>query len=235
MESQVHNLRDLMTLDQEYFRLKTRLREIPRELEQVEQQASALRRALLTEEARLTQAQRERKQLETQIQDKQEAKLRFERQLYEVRENRELQSLQREIEFLRQGMSEMETRTVELLEQEEALEKELQKLRDDTKKKDRDLEVKRERLAVERSECQATVDSMEGDRKRLMETLRPPTRSKYKRLVDAKGQEAIVALVDGSCGGCFYKLPPQTAAEVRMGQQLIVCEACGRILVWHDD
>lgn len=235
MESQGQLLRDLMILDQGYFRLKKRLREIPAELEKIEQHSAALRRSLLGEEARLTSTQRERRKLESQIRDKQETKARYERQLYEVRENRELQSLQREIEFVRQGLSELEVRAVELLEQEESLDKELLGLRQDTKTKAKELEEKRAALAKERDEATAAADGMEGDRKRLVDALPARVRSKYQRLVNAKGQEAIVNLTDGSCGGCFYKLPPQTAAEIRMGQRLIICEGCGRILVWHGD
>jgi predicted nucleic acid-binding Zn-ribbon protein len=234
MESQGQSLRNLMLLDREYFRLKNRLRDIPAELEKIEQHEAALRQALLAEEARLTDSQRERRRLETQIQDRQETKSRYERQLYEIRENRELQSLQREIEFIRQGLSELEEQAVAIMEQEESVEKELVTLREETKAKAQELEKKREILSKEREEATASTDGMEDSRKRLVESLPAPIRSKYQRLVNAKGQEAIVNLTDGSCGGCYYKLPPQTAAEIRMGDRLIVCEGCGRILVWKE-
>jgi predicted nucleic acid-binding Zn-ribbon protein len=40
-----------------------------------------------------------------------------------------------------------------------------------------------------------------------------------------------VTLNGGACGGCFYQLPPQRAAEVRRGETLVVCEGCGRMIV----
>lgn len=234
MASQGQFLHDLMILDREYFRLKNRLRDIPIDLEKIEQHEAALRQALLAEEARLGDSQRERRRLEVQIQDRQETKSRYERQLYEIRESRELQSLQREIEFIRQGLSELEEQAMALIEQEESIEKELVALREETKAKSQELERKREVLSKEREEATASTDGMEDNRKRLVDLLPAPVRSKYHRLVNAKGQEAIVKLSDGSCGGCYYKLPPQTAAEIRMGERLIVCEGCGRILVWND-
>jgi hypothetical protein len=228
-------LRDLMSLDKEYFRMKKRLEEIPVELERIEEHDASLRQALLAEEARLSQCQRERRKLEMEIQDRQEAKRRFERQVYEVRDNREFQSLQREIEFTRQRLGELEEQVVGLMEEEERLEKEIGALRADTASKQRDLEERRQALAREREELTAALEEMSQKRQALVSGLRAAIRSKYERIVAAKGREAIVEVVDGSCGGCFYKLPPQTFAEVRMGHRLILCEGCGRILVWMNN
>ena len=232
METQIKVLRDLMVLDKEYFDLRNRLNKIPQDLAQLDQHETALRRALLADESRLTQCQRDRRQLEAQIQDRQETRRKYEQQLYEIRENRELQSLQREIEYLREGLSELEEKAVALLELEETLEKEIRTLREEAKGKQGGIEAKRKKLDAEFQEIDRSVQGMVGSRDLLIEALGPPIRSKYKRIVTAKGHGAIVPVGgDGSCGGCYYKLPPQTVAEVKIGAELIVCEGCGKILV----
>jgi predicted nucleic acid-binding Zn-ribbon protein len=235
MDSQFRLLHDLMKLDRTYFSLQAQLRDIPPELEQMGQEEDLLGRTLLVEEARLTECQRERRQMETIIQDRQSERRRFESQIYEIREPRQLQSLQREIEYLRQTVSELEEKVLANMQQEEELEQRIKRQRQDVADRQRELAERRRRLTARQAESAASVEKMEVERRKLLDELRPSIRSKYLRIVNAKGQEGIVSVTDRSCGGCFYKLPPQTVAEVRLGQRLVLCEGCGRILVWSND
>ncbi|MBU1699323.1 MAG: hypothetical protein KJ970_20990 [Candidatus Eisenbacteria bacterium] len=235
MESQIQVLQSLMKLDRDYFQYKSRIEEIPPELKAIEQYESALRQALLGEEAQLSERQRERRQIEIQIQDQITIKKKYENQIYEIKENRELQSLQREIDFLKRGLTELEEKVLTNLEEEEELQKRLGILREETTRKLEELAFKQKRLAEKSIELAASMEDMEEGRKMLIDLLKPPTRSKYRRIVNAKGHEAIVSVNDGSCGGCFYKLPPQKLAEVKIGQQMALCEGCGRILVWENN
>ena len=42
---------------------------------------------------------------------------------------------------------------------------------------------------------------------------------------------AVVSIVRDACGGCFNALPPQRQSEIRQHKKIIVCENCGRVLV----
>ena len=42
---------------------------------------------------------------------------------------------------------------------------------------------------------------------------------------------AVVAVDRAACGGCFNSIPPQRQSEIRLHKKIIVCENCGRILV----
>jgi predicted nucleic acid-binding Zn-ribbon protein len=46
---------------------------------------------------------------------------------------------------------------------------------------------------------------------------------------------AVVAIQNGSCGGCSKRLPPQKILEIRSMKQIHLCEVCGRILIWNSD
>jgi len=45
---------------------------------------------------------------------------------------------------------------------------------------------------------------------------------------------AVVAVDRDACGGCFNSIPPQRQSEIRLHKKIIVCENCGRILVEED-
>ncbi len=42
---------------------------------------------------------------------------------------------------------------------------------------------------------------------------------------------AVVTVKRDACGGCFNRIPPQRQVEIRQGKKIIVCEYCGRVLV----
>ena len=42
---------------------------------------------------------------------------------------------------------------------------------------------------------------------------------------------AVVPIVRDACGGCFNAIPPQRQSEIRQHKKIIVCENCGRVLV----
>jgi hypothetical protein len=42
----------------------------------------------------------------------------------------------------------------------------------------------------------------------------------------------VVGVEAGACGGCGYQLPPQRLVELQKMDHVIMCEACGRMLVW---
>lgn len=42
---------------------------------------------------------------------------------------------------------------------------------------------------------------------------------------------AVVPVVRDACGGCFNAIPPQRQSEIRQHKKIIVCENCGRVLV----
>ncbi len=57
----------------------------------------------------------------------------------------------------------------------------------------------------------------------------------YKRIRNAAHNSLAVVKIDrDACGGCFSHIPPQRQMEIKMHKKVIVCEHCGRILVDDD-
>lgn len=54
----------------------------------------------------------------------------------------------------------------------------------------------------------------------------------YNRLrSNSRSGLAVVGIQRDACGGCFNKIPPQRQLDIRQHKKVIVCEHCGRILV----
>jgi predicted nucleic acid-binding Zn-ribbon protein len=85
----------------------------------------------------------------------------------------------------------------------------------------RKLTSKQRNLATERQGL------VQGINKRLLGT--------YERMRESRlKSSAVVPVVNGVCQGCYMVVTKSVVMELRRGEELILCEHCGRILFLMD-
>jgi predicted nucleic acid-binding Zn-ribbon protein len=157
---------------------------------------------------------------------------KYEDQQMNVRNNREYDSLSKEIEYQNLEIQLSEKRIREFQQSIDAKKEEIdhfQKLLMDRKS---DLEIKKNELediiAETEKEENDLVTNSDENRKVIEERLI----TAYTRIrKNARNGLAVVQIERDACGGCFNKIPPQHQLDIRMHKKIIVCEYCGRILV----
>ena len=60
-------------------------------------------------------------------------------------------------------------------------------------------------------------------------------RARYERLVRSKGENVVVGVQHGVCGGCHMRLPAQVLVTCQAQLELVACTNCGRILYYTPD
>ena len=68
-------------------------------------------------------------------------------------------------------------------------------------------------------------------REHFLEGLELDLRRRYLRIHKGHGYTALAALVDGACGGCGQRLPPQRAIDIQRRGEILVCQGCGRLIL----
>lgn len=160
---------------------------------------------------------------------------KYEQQQDNVRNNREFEAINKEIEFqnLEVQLCERKNRDAansikELQQHIEAAQLLLQNRQSD--------------LSVKKNELDDIIQETEKDEQRLIAKSKEQEQfiderylTAYKRIRNAARNGLAVVTIDrDACGGCFSKIPPQRQTEIKMHKKVIVCEYCGRILVDDD-
>ncbi|MFB3819385.1 MAG: zinc ribbon domain-containing protein [Candidatus Methylomirabilales bacterium] len=149
--------------------------------------------------------------------------------LFEIKTNEEYSAVLKEIEALKAASSRLETEVIELLEAADGAAKTVaqaeQRLQAATAVRDKERAVREARLAAVQRELSGLLESRKAQSSRVPADLL----QQYTRLLKSRGV-ALVAVSDGSCGGCGMALPPQTAVEVRRNDRMYTCPSCNRIL-----
>ena len=157
---------------------------------------------------------------------------RYKDQLNEVKNNREYDTLSKEIEF--------QTLEIELCNKKirEANNKIADKQREmETSKaliaeRQGDLDVKKNELEEIMEETRVEEDKLKEQVKNLEAKIEGRLLTSFKRIRrNARNGLGIVYVQRDACGGCFNKIPPQRQLDIKMHKKIIVCEYCGRIMI----
>lgn len=225
-------LYELQTIDSEIDRLRTVRGELPLEVQDLEDEVEGL-------STRMDKLKEEKKDLEKQIADKENlikdaaAQVKkYEGQQNKVRNNREFDSLSKEIEFQTLEMQLAEKRIGEYKAQLEAKEEVVKDCKERLDSRKKDLEAKQKEL-------DAIVSETEKDEKALIKKSEKAAKGIEDRLLAAytrlregsRNGLAVVPVEREACGGCFNSIPPQRQMDIAAHKKIIVCEHCGRILV----
>lgn len=229
-------LYQLQKIDSEIDRIRTIRGELPLEVQDLEDELQGL-------ETRLNKLQDEVKTLEQEavdrknaIKDAESAIVKYKEQQNNVRNNREYESLDKEIEF-----QELEIKLHE---------KRIKEAKFNTANKTELLDEAKQRfelragdLATKKAELNEIISETQKDEEVLVAKSEKAKNAIEERLVvaysrlrqNAKNGLAVVSVDRDSCGGCFNKIPPQRQLDIQTKRKIIVCEHCGRILVPKED
>ncbi len=172
------------------------------------------------------------KQKKAEIAEAQASVERYKTQLNDVKNNREYDTLSKEIEFqtleielcnkkIREANTKVEEKTADLKATEEQIADRRQAL-----------EEKKSELDEIMDETRAEEERLKEKAKELEVKIEPRLLASFKRIrKNARNGLGIVYVQRDACGGCFNKIPPQRQLDIKMHKKIIVCEYCGRILI----
>ena len=206
--------------------------ELPLEVQDLEDETEGLTTRMEKIKAEIAEFQQAIVQKKGEIANAESSVARYKAQLDEVKNNREYDTLSKEIEFqtleielcnkkIREANTRIQEKKDELVQNEEVIEE-----------KKKDLDVKREELEEIVTETRAEEEKLKEKVKDLESKIENRLLTSFKRIrKNARNGLGIVYVQRDACGGCFNKIPPQRQLDIKMHKKIIVCEYCGRIMI----
>jgi predicted nucleic acid-binding Zn-ribbon protein len=232
VQEQVAVLLELMEADERIRSLRRRVEAQATEKQRKQMEAELVANALAQEKARLVAAEKRHRDALGEIEICRKHKHESETKLQAVKTNEEYRALLKEIAAADDKVKRFEETILQTIEEEEAARRTIATVAEELKQKEAVAATEVARYDTDLAAARVDQQGLLVKRGELVSGLTAAVRAKYERLWSAKGDTAIVPVRQGSCGGCHYNLPPQTVNEVRSGRRLMLCEGCGRILVW---
>ena len=225
----------LQDRDQKIRRLQEELARLGPERDGLRAKAAATQSQLETLKTRAKQIETDRKRLELDVESKKQQIEKYANQQLQTRKNEEYRALAHEIDGCKADITKIEDQEIGLMEQAEQVQKENSRLSREAGETKKLVEDQVTQLDQREENLKKELAELQQGRAELAAGVEESARVRYDRLIKNKGDNVIVGVNHGVCGGCHMKLPPQILVFCMADQEIITCTNCGRILYYTRD
>lgn len=206
--------------------------ELPLEVQDLEDELEGLHIRVEKIQREINEFQNAVGQKQHEIADAEASVERYKAQLNDVKNNREYDTLTKEIEFQELEIELCNKKIKEAVVKIEECKRDLEKTEQSISEREEDLNEKRDELDEIMQETREEEEKLKAKAKDLETKIESRLLTSFKRIrKNARNGLGIVYVQRDACGGCFNKIPPQRQLDIKMHKKIIVCEYCGRILV----
>ena len=232
VEERLRALYSLQLVDSEIDKIKTLRGELPLEVQDLEDEIAGLETRLGNLKDEVVGLEKAVSKKHNEITDAEALIKKYEEQQKNVRNNREFDSLSKEIEYqnleielfnkkIKEFNFQIDEKKIVIAESEVTL-----------SERKTDLENKKSELDEIISDTQKEEEGLYKKLETIEEIIEDRLLTAYKRIrSNARNGLAVVPVQRDACGGCFNQIPPQRQLDIKSRKKIIVCEYCGRILV----
>ena len=230
MHPELEELLVLQDRQQKIKQIQTEIETVPLRRKSLEAQLAASVAGVETLKQKARQVEMDRKKLELDVGTRAETIARLKTQQYQTRKNDEFQAIGHEIERYQNEISKIEDDELELMV-------EADKIKADLAEDEKKAAVVKESIARQTADLdekskalESRLEGLTKERANLAAKIDEDLLGRFERLFKSKGDAAVVAIEHGVCTGCHMKVTTATAAQARVGKEIVNCENCGRIL-----
>jgi predicted nucleic acid-binding Zn-ribbon protein len=234
MEDVFDKLRTLQEILSEKIVLEQDIQEIPKLLITQEELLSRLKKSFIEKNQDYEKAKIAEIEYRNLLTEAESARERAEKNMDSINTQREYEALDKEI----RDASEREQQYRKDLQREERLlvdlDEQMKQNASLVDQQEQELADRKAGIEAEVAEKNALVERLLEREKEIAPGLDPEVFFKFERIVKNKMGRGIVAIKGGVCMGCHMILPVQFANTVRMGEEIVFCPYCSRILFYEE-
>ena len=232
VEDKLKALYQLQCVDSDIDNIRVVRGELPLEIQDLEDDISGLKTRIDKYNEELSTLDGDLSALKITKKDAKTLIKKYDKQIANIKNNREYESLSKEIEF--------QTLEIELCEKKQKEVKAKTALKDEVINGTKDiLKERKKELKIKNGELDEITKETEKEEKSLIKksdkakkVIEERLLSAYSRIrTNVRNGLAVVSVDRDACGGCKNIIPPQRQLDIRMHKKVIVCEHCGRILI----
>ena len=231
----IEKLLILQDRDKQIHRVETELAHIEPEGNGLKLKAADAQGSLDQTRHGMKEIESRRKDLELEIEAKKQLIERYANQQLQTRKNEEYRAITHEIDMCKEAIFKIEDQEIEIMEHAEAAQKEVVALTKSAKDAKDLLDDQVARLATREEPLTKELAELTANRGALAGAVDANARARYERLSKSKGENVVVGVQHGVCGGCQMRLPAQVLVTCQAQLDLVTCINCGRILYYTRD
>lgn len=230
MRAQIEILASLQTVDRE-IKEQTGLKQgLLGELQAKERDIQAKKQEVDALAATCAEREKLRVDKDRVFQDEGRKAMEKRMRMNRIKNAKELQALQREIDMMRHSNGELEDELIRIMQEIDGIkagiktkEAEMAAMQEEWQKQQQELE--RQISGID----QAVSEALKR-RQSIAAQVARDLISRYELIFSRRGGTAVVEVTGGICQGCYMNIPPQLGNEIIKSEKIHLCPSCQRIL-----
>lgn len=232
MREQIEILASLQNVDRE-IREKSGVKVVLlAEIQKKEEEIQTKRADIALLRAEWSEKDKQRQEKEQLLQEESKKATEKRMRMNRIKNIKELQALQREIDQIKLGNSQLEEELIKLLEEAEAYASALRAKEEELKQLEATWREKQGEIEAQVAGIERAVAEASALRQAITTRLNRELIERYELIFSRRGGMAVVTVSDGICQGCYMNIPPQLWNEIIKSEKLILCPSCHRILYY---
>jgi len=235
MQEIIEKLLILQDRDRKILRVSQELAHIGPERDSLRARAASTQSQLDAAKLRVKQIESERKQRDLEIEGKKTQIEKYLNQQLLTRKNEEYKALTHEIEMAKEVIFKIEDAEIVLMEQAEVAQKEVARATTEAVAAKKLVDDLIGQLNQREENLKQELAELSSGRAQVASAVDESTRNRYERIFKSKGENVVVGVEHGACGGCHMKMPAQILVSCQAQSEIVTCPNCGRILYFTRD
>lgn len=223
----------LQDLDRHIGQLQHEIASLPKHIAVIEKTLESHVRKLEADRAALVANQRERKHLESEIQVQEQRISKLRDQMLQAKTNEQYAAFGHEIEFCEKEIRKAEDRILDRMAESEPLEQNVKAAEAALNGEKQQVEAEKQAARQRTAEDKKQLNKLRAEREQAAAGMSPSILSAYERIRRTRKGIAVAEAVDGGCSACHMALRLQFFQDLRMGDRVLFCESCGRIMYYN--
>jgi uncharacterized protein len=223
-------LAHLQWTDSECRKIERRLGGVDERIESLGTQLAVVERQMEQERSQLEALIKQYRSDENEVKTIESGILKSNDKLQSVKNNKEYQSMLKEIEDLQERKGAIEDRMLGALDEMETSERRTAVVKADLAQMQRDVAEQQEKIRVTAEEQRGALAELKEEREQIWARLDPKLQKIYVRSTHLGAGVGVAAVVDAVCQECRMNIPPQAFIELQRLNELSMCPHCQRII-----
>jgi len=227
-------LRTLQDVLSRKIRLEQNIQEIPKILTNQEEALVRQKRIFIEKNQDYERIKTEEVECRGFLEEAESARERAEKNMEVISTQREYEALDKEIrdssEKEQQYRKELQRKAQFLSD----LDEQMKQIASSIEYQEQELAEHRAGIEAEVAEKKVQVEQLKEQEDAVKPGLDEDVIFKFERIIRNKMGQGIVAIKGGVCQGCHMILPVQFANMVRLGEEIVFCPYCSRILFYEE-